>query len=60
MPIGTAQQSDNPFIRALSIVDKRTGKRALQAMSITVEDHSLVQAFYFLRTGSALRPTSEL
>ncbi len=53
MPITDTLESDNPFIRALSIVDRRTGKRTLQAMSISPQDHSLVQAFYRLRTGSS-------
>jgi hypothetical protein len=49
LPIGAALQSENPFIRALSIVDRRTGKRRLQALQITTDDHSLVKAFYALR-----------
>jgi hypothetical protein len=56
LPIGAALKSANPFIRALSIVDRRTGKRKLQAMKITDDDHSLVKAFYALRL-QTMKPT---
>jgi hypothetical protein len=57
LPIGTALKSDNLFIRAMSIVDRRTGKRTLQAMQISDDDHSLIKAFYALRL-STIKPAA--
>jgi len=50
MPIEQALESSNPFIRALSIVDRRTGKRTLETMQLSESDHPLVREFYRLRT----------
>ena len=41
--------SDNPFIRAFAIIDRRTGKRALTDFTIGDKEHSLVKEFYRLR-----------
>jgi len=46
MPISAAQVSNDPFIRALSIVDERTGQRKLHAMRVDESEHSLVREFY--------------
>jgi len=51
LPISAALQSDDPFIRALSIVDRRIGKRTLEAIQIRADDHSLIRTFYLLRLG---------
>jgi len=55
LSISAAQQSTNPFIRALSIVDRRTGRRIFEAMRISEEDHSLIKAFHALRFGALKR-----
>ncbi len=49
LPIQAALESDDPFIRALSIVDRRVGKRTLNAMRISSDAHTLVKTFYLLR-----------
>lgn len=49
LPIHEALKSNDPVIRALSLVDRRVGKRTLLEMQITDRDHSLVRAFYQLR-----------
>jgi hypothetical protein len=57
LPIGVAIESNDPFIRALSIVDRRTGRRTLERMQIGEGDHSLVKAFYILRL-STIKPNA--
>ncbi len=49
MPIKSALQSQNPFIRSLAIIDRRVGKRTLQRLAIADDEHSLVKKFYRLR-----------
>jgi hypothetical protein len=49
MPVTMALKSNDPFIRALVIVDRRTGRRTLQEMQIGGADHTLVKTFYKLR-----------
>jgi hypothetical protein len=49
LPIAAALKSANPFIKAFSVVDRRVGKRTLQAMQITEHEHPLVKLFYALR-----------
>jgi hypothetical protein len=41
--------SADPFIRAFAIIDRRTGKRALEKFIVDENEHSLVKAFYGLR-----------
>ena len=53
LPIDEALKSDNPFIKALSIVDRRVGKRTIEKLQIDNSEHSLVKAFYELRCASA-------
>lgn len=50
LPIAEALKSANPFIRAFAIVDSRTGKRALEKQDIGDSEHTLVKAFYDLRS----------
>jgi len=49
MSVTQALESENPFIRALAIVDRRVGVRSLHAISVDEQDHPLVNAFYRLR-----------
>ena len=49
LSIKEALQSDNPFIKALAIIDRRVGKRAIEKLGIQETDHSLVRRFYELR-----------
>jgi hypothetical protein len=49
MSVTQALESENPFIRALAIVDRRVGVRSLHAISVDEQDHPLVKAFYRLR-----------
>jgi hypothetical protein len=53
LPVGDALKSDNPFIKALAIVDRRVGKRTLVQLEIGNSEHSLVKAFYELRRACA-------
>lgn len=55
MPLERALESQDPFIRALSIVDRRTGRRTLEAMRVAEDDHSLVKEFYRLRMDAISR-----
>lgn len=49
LPIEEALTSTNPLIRALAMVDRRIGKRRLQALRISKRDHPLVFSLYSLR-----------
>ena len=49
MSVAEALKSDNPFIKALAIVDRRVGKRTIEKLNIDDSEHSLVRAFYELR-----------
>lgn len=49
MPVAEALKSDNPFIKALALVDRRVGKRTIEEIEIEDSEHSLVKAFYELR-----------
>jgi hypothetical protein len=53
LPIDEALKSDNPFIKALALVDRRVGKRTIEKLEIDNAEHSLVKAFYELRCASA-------
>ena len=50
MPIEEALRSANPFIKAFAVVDRRTGKRAIEKLALSDSEHTLVRAFYNLRT----------
>ena len=47
LSIEEARISENPFIRALSYFDRRTGKRILQKMKMPI--HPIEQQFYKIR-----------
>ncbi len=48
-PINQALESSNPVIKAFALVDRRTGRRAIDKMQLSEFEHSLVKAFYELR-----------
>ena len=52
LPIDDALASENPFIKAFAMIDRRVGKRRLSKLQIGPEEHSLVKAFYQLRCES--------
>lgn len=52
LPIEKALSSNDPFIKALAIVDRRVGKRRLKQIEIDDAEHSLVKSFYELRCAS--------
>jgi hypothetical protein len=49
LPIISAMASDNPIIRALSMFDRRLGKRRLKQLQLGAIEHPLVRLFYTLR-----------
>ncbi|MEP7289607.1 MAG: hypothetical protein ABI947_27980 [Chloroflexota bacterium] len=49
LPIGEALDSDDPFVKALAMIDRRVGKRTLEKLHLHESEHSLVRAFYKLR-----------
>lgn len=53
MAIEDAWRSDDPFISALAVLDRRVGKSRLAAMPPEESAHSLVKQFYELRCGRA-------
>ena len=53
MAVSDALKSDNPFIKALAIIDRRVGSRTLKKVEIDDSEHSLVKAVYELRCASA-------
>jgi len=56
-PIEDSLQSTNPLIRALAMLDRRTGKRTLARITLPHDEHPLARAFYELRTGNASSET---
>jgi hypothetical protein len=48
-PIKDSLESRNPLLKALSMLDRRVGKRRLRAMRLSRTEHSLVRRFYALR-----------
>jgi hypothetical protein len=52
LPINEALESDNPFIKALAIVDRRVGKRTVEKLEIDNSEHALVRMFHELRCAS--------
>jgi hypothetical protein len=53
MSVSDALKSDNPFVKALAIIDRRVGSRTLAKIEINESEHSLVKAFYELRCAPA-------
>ncbi len=53
MAVSDALKSDDPFIKALAIIDRRVGSGTLKKVEIDDSEHSLVKAFYELRWASA-------
>ena len=49
LSIDKAIDSDNPIIKALSMFDRRLGKRRLVEISLSTEEHPLVKLLYHLR-----------
>lgn len=54
MPARAALQSENPFLRALAIIDGRVGRRTLGRLEVNESEHSLVRRFYELRVTATL------
>src|SRR5262245_2573044 len=52
LPIDEALKSDNPFIKAFAMIDRRVGKERLAKIIVGPEEHSLVRMFYELRRAS--------
>jgi hypothetical protein len=50
MPVTEALKSANPLIRAFALIDRRIGRRTLQQLEISDLEHTLVKAFYRIRT----------
>lgn len=44
--------SSDPILRALAMIDKRIGRRTLEALEISAHEHSLIWALYRLRMES--------
>ena len=53
IPITDALKSPDPIVQAFAIVDRRVGKRRLAKLDLSQSEHTLVNAFYRLRTGSS-------
>ena len=53
LPVHDALQSNNPFLKALAIIDRRVGKRTLEKLEIDEAEHSLVKELYELRLASS-------
>jgi len=49
MSIEEAISSSNPIIKSLGILDKRFGKRRLEKIEISANDHPMVRKFYEIR-----------
>jgi hypothetical protein len=44
-----ALRSNDPLLKAMAIIDRRIGVRALRQLDLTDDEHSLVRTFYRLR-----------
>ena len=44
-----ALRSENPFLKALAIIDRRVGRRTLEKLEMDESEHTLVKEFYALR-----------
>lgn len=49
LPVRDALRSDNPFLKALAIIDRRVGRRALEKLEVDESAHTLVKEFYAWR-----------
>lgn len=49
MPVKEALKSSNPLIQAFALIDRRTGKRAIEKFELKDSAHTLVKTFYRLR-----------
>ena len=47
--------SSDPILRSLAIIDRRVGKRTLDTVCLSKDEHPLVKAFYKLRIESLSR-----
>lgn len=52
IPVADALTSEDPFIRAMAMIDKRVGQERLRKHRPKSDDHSLVWLFYDLRAQS--------
>jgi hypothetical protein len=52
MPVLESLQSPDPLIKAFALVDRRIGKRTFQSLEIADSDHTLIKAFYQLRSNT--------
>ena len=52
MPVGEALTSSDPLVKAFALVDRRVGKRTLEKLELSDEEHTLVKAFYGLSCGA--------
>ena len=50
--VDEALRSENPFIKALGIIDRRVGKRTIEKIKLDGSEHSLVKTFYEVRRGT--------
>ncbi len=48
-PVRDALRSENPFLKALAIIDRRVGRRTLAKLEIDESEHSLVREIHRLR-----------
>jgi len=44
--------SSDPVLKALAVIDRRTGRRTLNALEMADDEHALVRALYLLRMES--------
>lgn len=49
IPVREALKSADPLLKALAVIDRRVGKRTLEKMEISEDEHTLVREFYKLR-----------
>jgi hypothetical protein len=52
IPVADALTSDDPFIRAMAMIDSRVGSERLRKHKPKSSDHSLIRLFYDLRVQS--------
>ena len=45
LPVRDALRSKNPLVRALSVIDRRAGRRSLRMISLSKDDDPLVRVF---------------
>lgn len=52
-PLEESSQSDNALIRALAMIDRRTGRRSLAKVTLAPDEDPLVRTLFELRIGNA-------